>query len=83
MKLTAGEWSGTMSNALRDPGRNQDDRNDRDGLAYQGKLYGAGRWRKRKGLVDVRLRNGEVVTGILRYEAGNIGKREFKIKRLL
>jgi hypothetical protein len=48
------------------------------------KLYGAGRWRKRKGLADVKLRNGEIVTAEIHwYEAGNIGKREFKIKRLL
>ena len=48
------------------------------------KLYGTGRWRKRKGFADVRLRNGEVVTAEIHwYEASNVGKREFKIKRLL
>ena len=53
-------------------------------IARLRKLYGAGRWRKRKGLADVKLRNGEIVTAEIHwYEAGNIGKREFKIKRLL
>ena len=48
------------------------------------KLYGAGRWRKRKGLANVRLQSGEVVAAEIHwYEASNIGKREFKIKRLL
>ena len=53
-------------------------------IARLRKLYGTGRWRKRKGFAQVRLRNGEVVTAEIHwYEAGNIGKREFKIKRLL
>jgi hypothetical protein len=53
-------------------------------IARLRKLYGAGRWRKRKGFADVRLRNGEVVSAEIHwYEAGNVGKREFKIKRLL
>lgn len=48
------------------------------------KLYGRGRWRKRKGFAEVRLRNGQVVTAEIHwYEAGNVGKREIKIKRLL
>jgi hypothetical protein len=48
------------------------------------KLYGRGRWRKRKGYAEVRLRAGAVVRAELRwYEASGIGKREFKIKRLL
>jgi len=53
-------------------------------IARLRKLYGTGRWRKRKGFAEVRVRNGEVVTAeIHRYEASNVGKREFKIKRLL
>lgn len=48
------------------------------------KLYGRARWRKRKGVADVRLRGGQVVTAEIHwYEAGSVGKREFKIKRLL
>ncbi len=53
-------------------------------IARLRKLHGTGRWRKRKGFAQVRLRNGAVVTAEIHwYEAGNIGKREFKIKRLL
>lgn len=53
-------------------------------IARLRKLYGRGRWRKRKGIARVRLRNGEVVTAEIHwYEAGHLGKREFKIKRLL
>lgn len=53
-------------------------------IARLRKLYGPGRWRKRKGVADVRLRNGQVVIAEIHwYEAGNVGKREFKIKRLL
>lgn len=53
-------------------------------LARLRKLYGPGRWRKRKGIAEIRLRSGDVVTAeIHRYEAGNVGKKEFKIKRLL
>jgi hypothetical protein len=53
-------------------------------IARLRKLYGRGRWRKRKGNARVRLRNGEVVMAEIHwYEAGHIGKREFKIKRFL
>jgi hypothetical protein len=48
------------------------------------KLYGRGRWRKRKGIARVRLSDGEIVLAELHwYEATGIGKREFKIKRYL
>ena len=48
------------------------------------KRYGRGRWRKRKGIAEVRLRGGEIVRAEVHwYEATGIGKREFKIKRLL
>jgi len=46
--------------------------------------YGRGRWRKRKGVADIRLADGDIVRAeIHRYEASNTGKREFKIKRFL
>jgi hypothetical protein len=46
--------------------------------------YGAGRWRKLKGIATVRLRNGRVVRAELHwYEAHGIGKKDFKIKRYL
>ena len=47
------------------------------------KLYGKGRWRKRKGVAKVKLSDGSVhVAEIHWYEATGIGKKEFKIKRL-
>ena len=46
--------------------------------------YGQARWRKRKGYAEVRLGDGEIVLAELHwYEATGIGRREFKIKRLL
>jgi hypothetical protein len=48
------------------------------------KLYGKGRWRKRKGLAVVRLPNGTIRKVELHwYEASGIGKKEFKIKRFV
>ncbi len=48
------------------------------------KLYGFGRWRKRKGIADIRLTDGSVVVAELHwYEATGIGRKEFKIKRIL
>jgi hypothetical protein len=46
------------------------------------KAYGAGRWRKLKGLAAVRLANGRVRRVELHwYEAHGIGRRDYKIKR--
>ncbi|MGB8509335.1 MAG: hypothetical protein WCD76_13180 [Pyrinomonadaceae bacterium] len=46
--------------------------------------FGAGRWRKLKGVATVRLRNGRICTVELHwYEAHGIGKRKIKIKRFL
>ena len=53
-------------------------------LARLRKLHGRGRWRKRKGLAEVRLRGGEIARAEIHwYEATGIGKREFKIKQLV
>ena len=53
-------------------------------LARLRKLYGRGRWRKRKGVARIRLSDGDIVLAELHwYEATGIGKREFKIKRFL
>jgi hypothetical protein len=53
-------------------------------LARLRKFYGRGRWRKREGVARVRLMDGEIVLAEVHwYEATGIGKREFKIKRLL
>lgn len=48
------------------------------------KAHGQGRWRKRKGVATVRLRNGKVRRVELHwYEAHGIGRRDFKIKTYL
>jgi hypothetical protein len=48
------------------------------------KHYGRGRWRKRKGFAQIRLRSGEIVQAELHwYEATSMGRRETKIKALL
>ena len=48
------------------------------------KLYGRGRWRKRKGIARVRLAEGSFHVGEIHwYEASGIGRKEFKIKQLL
>ena len=53
-------------------------------IARLRKLYGYGRWRKRKGFATVRLTEGSVIDVELHwYEASGIGKREFKIKRYI
>ena len=53
-------------------------------IARLRKLYGRGRWRKRKGVARVRLADQAICSAEIHwYEATGIGKREFKIKRLL
>jgi hypothetical protein len=53
-------------------------------LARLRKLYGRGRWRKRKGIADIRLPDGTFVRAELHwYEATGIGRREHKIKRFI
>ena len=45
------------------------------------KQYGVGRWRKLKGIANVRLVSGRIrLAEIHWHEAHGIGKREFKIK---
>ena len=53
-------------------------------LARLNRIYGKGRWRKRKGIAMVRFRGGEIRRVELHwYEATGIGKKEFKVKRFL
>ena len=53
-------------------------------LASLRKFYGSGRWRKRKGIAKVRLSDGSIhLAEIHWYEATGIGRKEYKIKRLL
>jgi hypothetical protein len=45
------------------------------------KLYGGIRWRKLKGVAQVRLSSGRIRTAEIHwYEAHGVGKREFKLK---
>ncbi len=45
------------------------------------RMYGAGRWRKLKGIASVRLLSGKIrLAEVHWYEAHGIGKREFKLK---
>jgi hypothetical protein len=53
-------------------------------IARLRKFYGRGRWRKRKGVAQVRLESGEVrLAEVHWYEAHGIGRKEFKIKRYI
>jgi hypothetical protein len=48
------------------------------------KFHGLGNWRKRKGFATVRLPDGSLRDAEIHwYEATDIDKREFKIKRYL
>jgi hypothetical protein len=48
------------------------------------KVYGPGRWRKRKGKARIRLPDGTVsLAEVHWYEAHGVGRKEFKIKRIL
>ena len=53
-------------------------------IARLRKMYGRGRWRKRKGIARVRLEDGEVrLAEVHWYEAHGIGRRDLKIKRYI
>jgi hypothetical protein len=53
-------------------------------IARLRRIYGRGRWRKRKGIARVRLSDGSIHAAELHwYEAAGIGRKEFKIKYLL
>jgi hypothetical protein len=53
-------------------------------LARLNRIYGRGRWRKRKGVAKVRLPNGTIRTAEIHwYEAHGLGRYEDKIKRYL
>lgn len=53
-------------------------------IARLRRIYGRGRWRKRKGVGRIRLADGSVHLAELHwYEAAGIGRKEFKIKHLL
>lgn len=53
-------------------------------LARLRRVYGAGRWRKLKGIATIRLANSRIRVAELHwYEAHGIGKKEIKRKRYL
>ena len=48
------------------------------------KVHGTGRWRKRKGVAQVRLEDGTICPAEVHwYEAHGVGRVELKIKRFL
>lgn len=48
------------------------------------RVHGKGRWRKRKGVATVKLDDGAVCDAEIHwFEAHGIGRREFKIKKIL
>jgi hypothetical protein len=53
-------------------------------IARLRRIYGKGRWRKRKGLATIRFEDGSIRRAEIHwYEAMGIGKKELKIKHLL
>lgn len=53
-------------------------------LARLQRAYGVGSWRKRKGFASVRFSNGTTARAEVHwYEAHGIGRKEFKMKRIL
>ena len=51
---------------------------------YLERAYGKGRWRKLKGIATVRLSDGTVCeVEIHWFEAHGIGRKDFKVKRVL
>lgn len=53
-------------------------------LARLRRVYGRGRWRKRKGIAKIRFDDGTTCTAELHwYEAHGVGRKELKIKRLI
>jgi hypothetical protein len=53
-------------------------------IARLRRVYGRGRWRKRKGVARVQLADGSIrLAEVHWYEASGIGRKEFKIKHLL
>ncbi len=53
-------------------------------IARLRRVYGAGRWRKRKGVARIRLPDGTICAAEVHwYEAHGVGRKELKIKRML
>lgn len=46
--------------------------------------YGKGRWRKRKGIATIKFPDGAIFEAEIHwYEASGIGRKQFKIKRII
>ena len=53
-------------------------------IARLRRIYGRGRWRKRKGIARIRFADGSLhLAEVHWYEAAGIGRKEFKIKHML
>jgi len=51
---------------------------------YLERAYGKGQWRKMKGVATVQLADGTICEAEIHwFEAHGIGRRDFKIKRLI
>ena len=51
---------------------------------YLERSYGKGRWRKMRGMTTVRLADGTICEAEIHwFEAHGIGRRDFKIKRVI
>ena len=51
---------------------------------YLERTYGQGHWRKMKGIATVELADGTICEAEIHwYEAHGIGRKDFKIKRLI
>ena len=51
---------------------------------YLQRTYGKGRWRKRKGRATVQLADGTICEAEIHwFEAHGVGRRDFKIKRVI
>jgi hypothetical protein len=51
---------------------------------YLERTYGRGRWRKMKGIATVRLADGTICEAEIHwFEAHGIGRKDFKIKRVI
>jgi len=51
---------------------------------YLERTYGKGRWRKRKGRATVQLADGTVYEAEIHwFEAHGVGRKDFKIKKVL
>jgi hypothetical protein len=51
---------------------------------YLERVYGKGRWRKRKGRATVKIGDGTICDAEIHwFEAHGVGRKDFKIKRVI